>query len=211
MGARRSVSPRSGWLRRRPVVAWTLAAAVAVTTPTGMSPGAGGAPNATGNWHPHAAAAQPSGPGPQTVGQGGARPARAAVAKASAPVWPSAASADVTLSAGGSPVRATGTPLSLSLPAVAAARAADTAAPASVAVHVTVADHAAAQRAGISGVIVSAARTDSGAAAAQMALHLDYSGVRNAFCDSFADRLRLRALPGRVLTPPPQAGCRGQT
>src|SRR2546426_190832 len=82
---------------------------------------------------------------------------------------------------GGRPVGAAGTPVSLALPAAGAARAANTAAPAPVAVHLTVADHAAAQRAGISGVIVSAARTDAGAAAAQVALHLDYGSFRNAF------------------------------
>ncbi|MEY9861482.1 RHS repeat-associated protein [Catenulispora sp. GAS73] len=218
MGARRSVSASSGRLGRRPVVAWTLVAAVAVTTVLGPSPGTDTAFGSSGKWRPHPPVAEPSVPGHKTVGKAAARPAPLAVEPVSAPVWPSAASADVTLDAAGSPaVHAAGTPVSLSLPPAGAARSrsgsvpAQPSTPAQVSVHVAVADHAAAQRAGVAGVIVSAARADSGTAAELVSLSLDYSGFRNAFGGSFGDRLRLVAMPACVLTTPQQAGCRAQT
>ncbi|GAA1999419.1 RHS repeat-associated core domain-containing protein [Catenulispora subtropica] len=63
----------------------------------------------------------------------------------------------------------------------------------------------------MAGVVVSAGRTDSAAGAAQVSLAVDYSGFRTAFGGSFADRLRLVALPACALTTPGQAACRAQT
>lgn len=215
MGARRltsASSPRRDG--RRPIIAWALVAAVATAAVLGTLPGtgAGTAAASAGKWRPHKPVAEPSVPGHKTVGKPAARPAAAPVTPVSAPVWPASAAADVTLAApGGSAVHASGTPVSLSLPTAGAARSASSPTSSPVAVHVAVADHAAAQRAGVDGAIVSASRTDAGGAAASVALSLDYSGFRSAFGGSFADRLRLVTLPTCALTTPERAGCRVQT
>lgn len=191
---------------------WTVVAALAATTLTGMSPGSAVAPSGTGEWHPHKAVAEPSVPGHKTVGKPAALPARPAVAPVSAPSWPAAASADVTLAAAGAPaVHPAGTPVSLSLPSAGPAQPSLGAALASVSVHVAIADHATAQRAGVAGVILSTTRTDAATAAAVVSLSVDYSGFRTAFGGSFADRLRLVALPTCALTTPEKTACRTQT
>ncbi|MEY9927821.1 RHS repeat-associated protein [Catenulispora sp. GP43] len=191
---------------------WTLAATLAATTLTGMSSGsrAGVAPGSAAKWRPHAAVAEPSVPGHKTPGSPAAQPKKPAVTPAVPPAWPAAASADVILPAPDTPaaVHPSGLPVSLSLGPVANAASRT---PTQVSVHVAVADHAAAERAGVAGVILSAGRTDSATGAAPVALAVDYSGFGTAFGGSFADRLRLVALPACALTTPSQAACRTQT
>ncbi|MFF3127582.1 polymorphic toxin-type HINT domain-containing protein [Streptomyces sp. NPDC057908] len=73
--------------------------------------------------------------------------------------------------------------------------------------HVTVLDQKAADKAGITGVLLSAAADTAGTAE----ISVDYSGFASAFGGDWAQRLRLVHLPACVLTTPEKAECRKQT
>ncbi|MEU6849118.1 RHS repeat-associated core domain-containing protein [Actinacidiphila alni] len=97
------------------------------------------------------------------------------------------------------------------LPATAAARAArkaNSSAAVPQAVHTAVASHAAAQRAGVNGLLVSLSRTDASSATERVSVGLDYSGIKDAFGAGYGDRLRLSTYPACLLTTPQVAACR---
>jgi RHS repeat-associated protein len=148
------------------------------------------------------------------------------------PSWPAAAGADVTLAGatGAKPAHAAaGIPLLVApagalsaglLPPTADTRAAQAlnqkaATPASV--HVTVVDHTAAQRAGVSGLLVSVARptpaigTAAAATDQRVSVGLDYTSIKDAFGGGYGDRLRLAAYPACALTTPQVAACQTAT
>ncbi|WP_344664585.1 RHS repeat-associated core domain-containing protein [Catenulispora yoronensis] len=75
----------------------------------------------------------------------------------------------------------------------------------------SVTSHDAAQQAGVAGMIVTAVRADSGAAAAPATVAVDYSSFATAFGGDFADRMALVALPACSLTTPDDPSCRQQT
>jgi RHS repeat-associated protein len=79
------------------------------------------------------------------------------------------------------------------------------------AVAVSVAGRAAAQRAGVSGVLFTAARADEVPQAGRVSLRVSYAGFRDAYGGDWASRLRLVELPRCVLTTPQVAACRVQT
>ncbi|MFI6587166.1 hypothetical protein, partial [Embleya sp. NPDC050493] len=89
------------------------------------------------------------------------------------------------------------------------ATATATAAPAKV--KVTVADRAAADRAGVDGVVLSVARADGRADAGRVTVSLDYAGFRDAFGADWSTRLRLSTLPECALTTPDLPQCRVKT
>ena len=94
-------------------------------------------------------------------------------------------------------------PSAASRSALAANRTAATPA----AVDVAVAAHAIAQRAGVDGLLVSLARTDSGNGVERVSVALDYSQIRDAFGGDFAGNLHLVSFPACVLTTPQTKGC----
>lgn len=77
-------------------------------------------------------------------------------------------------------------------------------------VRVTVASHAVAVKAGVSGVIFTLARADGGAEAGSVHLSLDYASFADADW-GYAGRLRLVELPGCALTTPEVPACRRET
>ncbi len=92
--------------------------------------------------------------------------------------------------------------------AVAAAARLDGQPPASV--RVTIASHAAALKAGVSGVIFTLARADGSAVADPVHVSLDYASFASADW-GYAGRLRLVELPACALTTPQVAACRRET
>ena len=74
-------------------------------------------------------------------------------------------------------------------------------------VHVAVASRAVAERAGVNGLMVSIARTDSSPVAERVSVALDYSSIRDAFGGGYADSLRLESYPACVLTTPQVKAC----
>ncbi|MEY9840320.1 RHS repeat-associated protein [Streptacidiphilus sp. EB103A] len=87
------------------------------------------------------------------------------------------------------------------------AAAADKTAATPAAVHVAVASQAAAQRAGVSGLMISLSRTDTSSTSERVSVGLDYSSIRDAFGGGYSDRLRLVSYPACVLTTPQAKGC----
>ena len=76
-------------------------------------------------------------------------------------------------------------------------------------VSVSVADHATALRAGVNGVLFTAAPSGSGRG--QVRVGLDYGGFAQAYGGNYGSRLRLVQLPACALTTPQLAACRTQT
>ncbi|MFE9609850.1 RHS repeat-associated core domain-containing protein [Streptomyces sp. NPDC006012] len=147
-----------------------------------------------------------------------------ALKEQTAPVaWPKAATATLTLAAGGharvKPGSLPVTVTSLAKPSAAKAKAGARAkaksgtgsksgvATASGAVKVSVLDQKAAERAGVTGVVLSAQAEHAGTAQ----LSVSYSAFAGAFGGDWAGRLRLVELPACALTTPQQARCRHQT
>ncbi|WP_062428633.1 RHS repeat-associated core domain-containing protein [Herbidospora daliensis] len=90
----------------------------------------------------------------------------------------------------------------------AAGQAVSVAAAASVGrVGVRVYGRAAAETAGISGVMMSVARSDGQRSTGTVGVNLDYSGFAGAFGGDWASRLRLVRLPACALTTPGAKGC----
>ncbi len=75
-------------------------------------------------------------------------------------------------------------------------------------VSVSVADHAAALKAGVTGVLFTAA--PSGAGSGQVRLGVDYSAFAQAYGGNYGSRLHLVELPACALTTPQVAACRTQ-
>jgi hypothetical protein len=139
-----------------------------------------------------------------------------------APVFPAAASADVTLStpqvagtaatsgtdatsglmqAGSTPV-SVGPPVHTGAAGTASADAAGAGkAPAPASVKITVLDHQAVEAARVSGTIVTVTRSDGQTGAASVRVALDYSKFEQAYGGDFAGRLELESLPQCALTP----------
>ncbi|MET9219966.1 polymorphic toxin-type HINT domain-containing protein [Streptomyces sp. NPDC003300] len=139
--------------------------------------------------------------------------------------WPVGGVADVTV-----PVVATGTakgvgsqraragtlPISVGRPtqpaagAKADARSARTLGSATAApdrVHVTLADHGTAERAGVQGLLLSLQPVGSVPATAAADVQVDYSDVESAFAAGWSSRLRLVQMPACALTTPSKVGC----
>ncbi|SEG86016.1 RHS repeat-associated core domain-containing protein [Nonomuraea solani] len=128
--------------------------------------------------------------------------------------WPAAGEAEVTLGGetrarqAGDARRAGELPIWVSAPeAPATATQARGAEPGKVRVRML--DHAAATRAGVSGVVFTVSQT--GAQAGKVGLRLDYSGFAEAFGGAFGSRVRLVGLPACALTTPDLPGCRTAT
>ncbi|MFI1585293.1 RHS repeat domain-containing protein [Embleya sp. NPDC020630] len=75
-------------------------------------------------------------------------------------------------------------------------------------VKVTVADHDAAQKAGVDGVLITVRPTDPATAPGKVTIGVDYAGFRDAFGADWSSRLRLVSMPECALTTPDIAACR---
>ncbi|MEU6156527.1 RHS repeat-associated core domain-containing protein [Actinosynnema sp. NPDC047251] len=109
--------------------------------------------------------------------------------------WPSAGRA--TVFAGASPRRVGDLPVTIALGA------------GEKPVEVEIVDQAAAQRAGVTGVVLSVTAPKD--ADGTMSVGLDYSGFRNAIGGEFGSRLRLERLPECALTTPEVPQCQVRT
>ncbi|MFD9359778.1 polymorphic toxin-type HINT domain-containing protein [Streptomyces sp. NPDC060031] len=137
-----------------------------------------------------------------------------------APVsWPAAGTAEVVLPSASPAAKASTTTLAQvgSLPVRVApsnpAAGAGSGAPAQDAqpgpsrVRVTVADHKATQRTGITGLLLSVQRSDGSSAAATTQVEVDYSKIKDAYGANWASSLRLSLLPACALTTPSKPEC----
>ncbi|MFI1578649.1 RHS repeat-associated core domain-containing protein [Embleya sp. NPDC020630] len=82
---------------------------------------------------------------------------------------------------------------------------------ASTRVKVTVADHDAAEKAGVDGVLITVRPTDAASAPGKVTVGVDYAGFRDAFGADWSSRLRLVSMPECALTTPDVAACRVKT
>ncbi|MER7758327.1 polymorphic toxin-type HINT domain-containing protein [Streptomyces sp. NPDC097619] len=99
-------------------------------------------------------------------------------------------------------------------PASRGARAKTPAAPLDSAARVQVKDAATARRAGVEGVLFTAAPTTaegSAAATGAVRVELDYAAIKDTFGGDWGSRLRLVQLPACALTTPDRAECRTRT
>ncbi|MFC8419988.1 RHS repeat-associated core domain-containing protein [Streptomyces sp. NPDC057236] len=88
------------------------------------------------------------------------------------------------------------------------------AADAGTAVEIQVKDAATARKAGVQGVLLTAAPAPGGLvppASGSVELELDYSSFKDTYGGDWASRLRLVRLPACALTTPDKAGCRDRT
>lgn len=144
--------------------------------------------------------------------------------KAAASAWPKAGSATVQLPAGaGTAARAADTPSSQragDLPVrIGPGGAARKGSPGTqdartqasdAAMTVRMYDHAAADKAGVAGVLFTAT-TPTGATSRSVSVSVDYSGFKDAIGGDWSSRLRLVQLPACALTTPGKPECRVQT
>jgi RHS repeat-associated protein len=141
---------------------------------------------------------------------GGARRPDAAAAhpwKRVKTVWPAAGTARVTVPAASAAKPAGGR--AGSLPVTVAPTAKGSAAVPSQ-VDVTVADHAAAVKAGVDGVVLSVGRADGASVSGPVRVGVDYQSFRGAYGGDWAARLRLVRLPECALSAPERTECRIQ-
>ncbi|MEU1751941.1 RHS repeat-associated core domain-containing protein [Micromonospora matsumotoense] len=134
-----------------------------------------------------------------------AKPPPAASARP-APVWPSAGTAEVGLTArrDAGPARAGTLPVRIARPAAAARGAAPPGR-----VRVEVLDRPATERAGVRGVLLRVERADGVAGSGQVDLTVDYASFATAYGADWASRLRLVSLPDCALSSPEKKQCAG--
>ncbi|MFD0382796.1 hypothetical protein ACFQ2B_11700 [Streptomyces stramineus] len=75
---------------------------------------------------------------------------------------------------------------------------------------IAVADRAATRKAGVEGLLLSLARTDSASGTKPVQVQVDYSSFRGAYGGDWASRLRLVQLPACALTSPEKSECRSR-
>ncbi|MEU1439352.1 polymorphic toxin type 24 domain-containing protein [Streptomyces sp. NPDC005786] len=80
--------------------------------------------------------------------------------------------------------------------------------PALTRARVSVESRAAAEKAGVDGLLLTVARADGVSAVGRARVSVDYSAFKNAYGGDWAARLRLVQLPPCALTTPEKAGCR---
>ncbi|MEU0939830.1 RHS repeat-associated core domain-containing protein [Embleya sp. NPDC005971] len=78
-------------------------------------------------------------------------------------------------------------------------------------VKVVVADHDAAEKVGVDGVLVSVRRTDGGTNTGRVTVGVDYTAFKDAFGADWSSRLTLVAMPECALTTPDRPECRVRT
>ena len=218
-------------------IAVAVSSALVLSLPSGPAAQAAAAHTYKGKvWRPGPVVKQPAVPAKGGVAAKHSAPQNLPGFTAPVAQWPAAARATADLKTSGAATAApasadagagvalvslAGMPVSVGVPSAAdgaatmrhatdsAGTVASAAAPTKVSV--TVADHAAAQQAGVSGMVLTVARADGGTSAGPATVAVDYSGFSDAFGGDFADRLTLVSLPACSLTTPAVAACRKQT
>ncbi|WP_149261394.1 polymorphic toxin type 17 domain-containing protein [Actinomadura sp. K4S16] len=130
-----------------------------------------------------------------------------------APSWPKAGTATSKVPGKGRWARAGDLPVWVTAPSDAPrldSRPGSRGLPAAEQVRVQVVDSKVSDRAGVQGVMISVARTDT-AAPGQVGVGLNYASFASAFGGAYADRLKLVQYPACVLTTPERAECRTAT
>ena len=238
MGIHKAAAARRAGRVRKPVRALAVFTAVAVSLSvvTVMSSGAPSGPNHPpkhGKYNGKAVTLDASVAGAAWKPSPIKVPAAPKALKATATTFPSAASVEVALSAqaagrsaaaavdGSALVHAAGAPVLIGPPgqvpagrtalAGAVQDAAGLASSAPAKVSVTVADHATTLAAGITGVMVSVARSDGQTGPAAVSVGIDYASFAQAYGGDLPDRLKLVALPACALTTPKLPVCQVQT
>ncbi|MEU7585194.1 polymorphic toxin-type HINT domain-containing protein [Micromonospora sp. NPDC049230] len=117
-----------------------------------------------------------------------------------APVWPSASSADASLSA------PTSSPVSFRPPAASVAARSG---PPPSRMHLDVLDQLASARANVAGLLFRVRRGDGATAAAPVGVAVDYGRFATAYGADWSSRLRLVRLPECALTSPGSTQCAG--
>ncbi|MFI8948899.1 HNH/ENDO VII family nuclease [Streptomyces sp. NPDC053750] len=122
--------------------------------------------------------------------------------------WPERGAASLTLTPGAQRTAApAGVPVTLKPETLAKQRSTAASAAASGDAQINVLDQKAARRAGITGVLLTAAAQSPGTAG----LSIDYSTFASAIGGGWSQRLRIVQLPACALTTPNKAECRKQT
>ncbi|UUU44375.1 polymorphic toxin-type HINT domain-containing protein [Streptomyces sp. NBC_00162] len=159
----------------------------------------------------------PSVTGKNLKPQGKKAPAAAPSWKPSKVTWPSASSAEVTLSAAApladaAPYRGAQAKLPVRVTKSAKASlflrsdaANDSSSPERV--KITVADRKTAQKAGIDGLLLSVQRKDSRISGGRVQVEVDYSKIKDAYGANWASSLHLVRLPACALTTPSKPEC----
>jgi RHS repeat-associated protein len=146
-----------------------------------------------------------------------ADPAAAAVQRTPASVaWPAAGTAEVAVpAAGAARVRAGGLPVWLGS---SGRRQTSTQEATPAVAQVRVLDRTAADRAGVTGLLMAISPVTTGdatettaSAAGRLSVQVDYASFRNAYGGDWASRLRLVQLPACALSTPDRAECRTST
>ncbi|SBT48270.1 RHS repeat-associated core domain-containing protein [Micromonospora auratinigra] len=141
------------------------------------------------------------------------RTVTAAKVKRRAPRWPAAGAAEVTLPAVADGARVAAAPavragtLPVTVRQVSGAAGARPAATGPTRVRVEVMSKAAAQTAGVNGLLVRVGRTDGAASAGQVEVGVDYAAFASAYGADWSSRLRLFRLPECALTTPAATAC----
>ncbi|WP_194917585.1 RHS repeat-associated core domain-containing protein [Catenulispora rubra] len=203
------------------------AAALSLGVLTANSSGARaklGGPPKPGKYNGHALDLGASTPGKAWTAKPVKAPTMPKGATVTPPVFPAAATVDISLpsakaagalaatTSSGVLSRVPGTPVLVGTASAGALGSADVrsaVAPASV--RVTVADRAHSIAAGANGVVVSVARTDGQTVPGAADVAVDYSAFAQAFGGDYGDRLELVSLPACALTTPQLAACKTQT
>lgn len=131
-------------------------------------------------------------------------------AKAAAAAWPVTGSASGAVPGEGARTPLAGLPVALRAPKTTG-RSAGIAAPGVASVRLTVPGRAAAVRAGVDGMLLTAARSDAATQTARVGLEVDYAKYAQGYGGNYGARLHLVRLPQCALTTPDVAACRVQT
>ncbi|MGW2304468.1 polymorphic toxin-type HINT domain-containing protein [Streptomyces sp. NPDC001809] len=145
------------------------------------------------------------------------RPDISAVKASVRAAWPAPGVQTVSVSAPSPLSRATGVarelPVSVTAVADAATKGARRAvtSPALTRARISVETRAAAEKAGVDGLLLTIGRADGVDSAGEARVSVDYAAFKNAYGGDWASRLRLVQLPTCALTSPEKPGCRVAT
>ncbi|MEV6328658.1 RHS repeat-associated core domain-containing protein [Streptomyces sp. NPDC051909] len=191
-----------------------LPLAVALSVPIGLTPTSAADDGKGGRGRldtpaEYVTEVKPSGPGDKKTRERVAKDQRENAAQAQRAraerqraAWPKAGTADVTLTAGAAKTTAAG-----GLPVTVVPSAAKAGLQAGTDATITVLDQAAADKLGITGVVLTAEADKAGKAR----ISVDYGAFASAVGGGWSGRLQLVQLPGCALTTPQKAECRTRT
>jgi RHS repeat-associated protein len=126
--------------------------------------------------------------------------------------WPRPGEVEVSVPAtGASAMRADGLPVWIDAPAARPSQQREESAQPAGKVRVRVLDRNAARRAGVDGLLLTIARTDTSTAPGRIGVRLGYADFAQVYGGSYGSRLRLLQLPACAVTTPERSECRRPT